>query len=490
MPQPLRLRYSFAPHYKLHLEVSDPTILQLLKTYLQTQDSLTFCTRGKLRLLKQRIEISRIWEPVSETTVQVDSGLIDYVFRFTREIDKTLYDIDLQLDIPTVQPVALLPKWKAILRQDQQDDIRALTRFYGGLAAQHTGYGKTLIMLAIIESLLPERCLILVPTLGILQDVQQRGQEYGIDIPHYMWTSQVSILNPMGFLRAKEAAKLVAIAWLAGVQHVFTDEAHHLQAKSWSEMFTSFLPQVQRSYGFSASPDVKQGQDLSPVTMPLDMLGIHNSKVLGLSGTIRVRRRSSANITIVKVQTAITPATLGQCLRGKNWQVALDTMMGELSCAQVIQAILTRFPNLKFYIPVHKVTTGIVLYNHLVQLGVQGIFWSDKHLYPPKPEKKEQDLAFIKRHILHDTTRFLMTTSVGFEGIDIPSLAGIIPLIGTSYRMVIQPAGRSVRGGSLMYVLIYDKYNKLVIKQMKKRLAQIIQEYENITDTLTFRITA
>jgi superfamily II DNA or RNA helicase len=123
-------------------------------------------------------------------------------------------------------------------------------------------------------------------------------------------------------------------------------------------------------------------------------------------------------------------------------------------------------------------------------LGIKGVFWSEKHLYPEKSDKHEQDLEFIKRCISDDTHRFLMTTSVGFEGIDIPALAGIIPLVGTSYRMVIQPAGRSVRGGALLYVIIYDKHNLVVQKQMNKRLKQIIHEYDNVDDIRTLRITA
>lgn len=490
MKQSLSIAIRFSPHYKIHISVSDPFVFQQLKDYLETHEFVTFQTRGKRKLLRKELKITKLWEKISEDTLSIDAGFVDYLYGgWLRLLDKEYYDISLDIQMPTIHPVSIIEKWEPLLRDNQKEDIRALTRFYGGLSSQHTGYGKTRIMLAIVESLLPERCLILVPSSGILEEVQERGETFGVEIPQYKWTHEVSILNPMGFLRSKEAENSQAIQWLSKVRHVFTDEAHHLQAMSWDQMFSKFLPNVVRSYGFSASPDVKEGQDLSPQTMPIKALGHKNSKILGLSGSIRVTRKSHAEVSVVKVITEITPEIMVESLRKATWQESLDLMLSRPFCAQVIETILARFPDIKFYIPIHKVDTGIQLYKNLQQRGVSGVFWSEKYIFPAKEDKKEADLAFVKHHVLRDTCRFLMTTSVGFEGIDIPALAGIIPLIGTSFRMTIQPAGRSIRGGSLVYVLIYDKHNRLVKKQMDKRLSKMKQEYSELKATRILRIT-
>lgn len=488
MKTPLSLKYTFTTNYKLRLEVSDPLVFFSLKQYLKTYEQVVFQTRGKRKMLMRELKVTELWEQISDTCLSVDAGLIDYLFGFTKCVDKSVYDIQLELDMPRVEPIQLSPKWEKILRPDQKEDVKALTRFYGGLAAQHTGYGKTLCMLAIIESLLPERSLILVPSSGLIEETQQRGEQFGVEISHYKWTESVNIINPMGFLRSKEAENPHAVQWLDSVKYIFTDEAHHLQAMSWDAMFSNFLTNVVRSYGFSASPDVKKGEELSPISLPLSDFGHRSAKILGLSGSIRVRRRSPAGITLVKVRTEITPESMKETLEEKDWQFALDTMMCRPFCAQVIAKIIERFPKIKFYIPIHKITSGLELYKNLALEGIQGIFWSEKQLYPEMQRKNEGDLAFVKRQIILEESRFLMTTSVGFEGIDIPALAGIIPLVGTSYRMTIQPAGRSVRGGSLVYVMIYDKHNKPVEKQMNKRLQQIRNEYDNIERSLSFRI--
>ncbi len=483
MRMPLDISIQFSSHYKLHISVSDRRVLQTLKSYLETQDLITFMTRGKIKSLRQELQITSLWNEVSSNTISIDAGLLDYVNGgWLRYIDKTLYDINLSLNIPKVEPVTLLPKWEEILREDQKNDTTSLTKFYGGIAAQHTGYGKTNILIALAESLLPKRCLILVPSSGILKEIQERGEKYGVEIPQHIWKGELSILNPVGFLRSKEAKNQEGIQWLKDVTHVLTDEVHHIQCVSYNTMFSNYLPRVVRSYGFSASPDVKKGQELSPTAVTLKDLGFKNAKILGLSGSIRVRRKSLAKVSVVHVKTEITPITMKKYLKDLDWQDALDVSICRPFCAKVIKEIIVRFPEIKFYIPIGKIETGIRLYENLKDEGVSGIFWSEKTLLTDNESWNEKDnsLLFIKEHITNEKCRFLITTSIGFEGIDLPSLSGIIPLVGTSYRTTVQPAGRSMRGGSLLYVLLHDKYNFVLEKQMEKRLHWIIREYNNI----------
>ena len=475
----VKIDIKFDSHYKLSVSVSNEVLLQQLKEYCETRDLIVFKTKGKNPILRRELKISKLYDEVSDDTVRIDAGLIDYLVAWVRDIDRSVYEIDLILDIPIVKPVKLNKRWNDILRDNQKEDVITLTRYFGGLAAQHTGYGKTLCMLSILECL-PGRSLILVPNSGILSEVQQRGEQFGVTIPHYNWSGKFDILNPVGFLRSNESKKPEVARWLSKVQNVFTDEAHYLQARSWNDLFDRFLPNVKRAYGFSASPDSKDGKHLTPGELEIRKLGNKSAKILGLSGSTRVKRKSQAEMTLVEVKAEITPEIHEPT---ENWQEALDLMLMQPQCAYVISEVIKNFPDIKFYIPVHKIESGRRLFDQLWNYGVKGVFWRSGDTFPKKEDSKEDTLAFVKRHVIQDEYRFLMTTSVGFEGVDMPALSGIIPLTGKSYRMVMQPAGRSARGNSLTYVLIRDKHNRVMENQTKERKTKITREYNVVQNT-------
>lgn len=468
------VRIHFTYHYKLAVSISNRILLENLKSYLETRDETIFRTRGKNSVLRHDIKITKLWQEADGTTILVDAGLIDYVVAWFRIVDKKEYKISLDISLPSVEPIPLTEKWQNILRDDQKEDIIALTSHYGGLAAQHTGYGKTYCLIAILEAI-QGRSLILVPTSGIMSEVLERGKNNNFHIPHYEWNSELEIINPKGFLRSNEAKKECAAEWLSKVENVFTDEAHYLQANSWNEMFDRFLPNVKRSYGFSASPDSKEGKHLSPTDIKIRDLGHKSSKIIGLSGTTRVRRKAKAKMTLVEVKAEILPENFPKNPKD-TWQDALSNMMIRPECARVLANIIEKFPDTTFYIPVHSIEAGLTLFNGIEKYGVKGVFWRAGETIPEK-EPDEDSLACVKRYIVKDEYRFLMTTSVAYEGVDMPVLSGIIPLVGKSYRTVMQPLGRATRGDTVLYVLIRDKYNRTMEKQAKERKNKISNEY-------------
>jgi hypothetical protein len=467
------VRIKFTSHYKLAISISHKFLLDNLKRYFETKDMIVFRTRGKRPVLRRELKVSDLWQEYDDNTILVDAGLIDYTVAWFRLIDKSEFKISLDITIPSVNAVIINDKWNQILRDDQKEDIVALTSHYGGLAAQHTGYGKTMCLLAILESI-EGRSVVLVPTSGIMSEVLERAKTFDVSISHYKWGENTEIINPKGFLRSNEAKKDIAKEWLSEVKNVFTDEAHYLQANSWNEMFNLFLPDARRSYGFSASPDSKNGKHLSPTDMIIKELGFKSAKIVGLSGTTRVRRRAKAKMTLVEVKTEITPENHRVY---ENWQEALCDMMERPECARIIATVMSKYSNITFYIPVHSIQSGKILFKNLERYGAKGVFWRAGETIPNfKPD--EDPLACVKRYIVKDEYRFLMTTSVAYEGVDMPVLSGIIPLIGQSYRTVMQPLGRATRGDTVMYVLIRDKNNNTMEKQTKERKSKISREYD------------
>ena len=78
--------------------------------------------------------------------------------------------------------------------------------------------------------------------------------------------------------------------------------------------------------------------------------------------------------------------------------------------------------------------------------------------------------------------RYLISTTVGFEGIDIPRLNAIIPLTGTSFRTIVQPIGRSARGHNVLVVLLFDSNNRILYTQSESRYKMISKTYNVIYD--------
>ena len=466
----------FKPNYKLHITIDDLILLNQFKDIFETREQVVYRTKGKNGQLRREMRIVPLWTEVDETTVAIDAGLFDFVSKWLPHlIDRDVYKPQIELSIPDIQPVELSERWKEMLRDNQKDDINRLTRFYNGIAAQHTGYGKTLCMLAILDCI-AGRSLILVPNNGILEEVQLRGEQFGVPISKYDWTQERNILNPVAFLRSKERENPECRRWLDRVTNVFTDEAHYLQANSWERLFNKYLPRVQRAYGFSASPDSKDGMVLTPESGSLKTMGPKSAKILGLSGPTRVIRKSTASVTLVDIKADISSPNLAE-LGYDNWQEALTHMLKRPLLGGVIAYVMERFPATKFYIPIHKIDAAQDLYRSIVRRGHKGVFWSSKGIIPPCPDSNRDDLDWVKELVNLPDFRFLMTTSLGFEGIDIPALSGIIPLIGKSYRMVMQPAGRSARGGSLIYVVIHDTYNKIMLRHSKERKTWMEKEY-------------
>lgn len=465
---------NFTNHYKLSVHISDSGLLERLKKYFETRDMIVFKTRGKNPILRRELKISKLWSEETEESILIDAGLVDYLVAWIGRLDKETYNVDLEIDLPHVKPVELNERWKGILRDNQKEDVLTLTRYYGGLAALPTGYGKSLTMLGIAQ-MIQGTSLILVPNSGILSEIKKRGKEFNVHVAHYEWNEKnnIEIINPIGFLRSKESEKLKAYQWLEKVENVFTDEAHYLQAKSWDEVFIKYLPNVKRAYGFSASPDSKSGKHLTPAKVGIRELGYRSSKIIGLSGTTRVRRKSTSNMTLIEVTSEITPE-IGS--KSDTWQEALDLMIKRPECARVIYEIIKRCPSVKFYIPVITIESGKILYVNLTNYGIDGIFWRSGEVLPLNAE--DDELASVRKMIYEDTKRFLISTSVAYEGIDLPVLTGVIPLVGKSYRLVIQPAGRASRCAEIVYVLIHDKHNKIMKNQTKERKRIITNEYE------------
>lgn len=242
-----------------------------------------------------------------------------------------------------------------------------------------------------------------------------------------------------------------------------------------------------RSYGFSASTDSQEGAIPLPGSTDVKDLGETRAAIVSLAGGIRIRRRPEIPVHLIKVMTAISPKLKStDNTEDENWISLLDRSVVDPNMAKTIKLIKENFSGTNFYVPVHKRESGITLYENLRKLGVKVAYWSSGELLPVEFNTSDNEVTSLKQQFHDGNIEVLISTSVGFEGIDLPSLGGLIPLVGSNHRMIVQPAGRSARGELLRIVLIYDTNNPVLLSQSKRRREKIEEVY-NVVDTKTYR---
>jgi superfamily II DNA or RNA helicase len=141
-----------------------------------------------------------------------------------------------------------------------EEAAEACRKHHNGTVKLPTGSSKTILQLIIAYSLLMEKntTLILVPSYPIYSQFLGSARMYDIPMVDYRERVAGSNQEPMILLstpgvvyndiissKYKEQFKLIST--------IIADECHHVSAHTWHTIFMA-LPNVTRSYGFSAMP--------------------------------------------------------------------------------------------------------------------------------------------------------------------------------------------------------------------------------------------
>jgi hypothetical protein len=466
--------------YKLLINATDRVIISNLKMFLTSVEIGIRMDRNK-RLIEYTKKITH-FESIDKFNISVRAGLLEYiVFYLIKQ------GIDRDITIYNNSPLTITDKWVNIFKkhprgygEHQINDVNTIIKFYSGICDIFTGYGKTEVI-SCLSDIIPGNILILAPDNAIQQEISNRLTLYNVDHGMYDFTKRVNVINPVGFMRSKRLNS-TSIEWLKNTTTLLTDEVHHNSANSIAKLF-NYLPNLRRSYGFSASPDTKDGLTLSPFENELYELSSDSITILGFTGIVRVKRLLPIDVTIEKITCHIS--SRADVKASKNWQEAFDVLVTHNKLADCIYEIIKRHPEKRFFIPIHKISSGMTLYENLVKLGVKGIIWTSGNILSNPPvEAQLSELDTVKYYsTINSDSKFLISTML--EGIDIPGLNAIIPLSGTNFRTTIQSAGRSSRSSHLLIVLIYDKNNPLSLHQSKMRLNRFKSSL-NIISTIEY----
>lgn len=482
------LSLEFTEYFKIRLSSNDPAIVRSFSDYLSTTQYSSFMVRPKngkpfMKTTESQIKLFS----KSGNDLLIDAGLADYLAVYVGQL-YSLYnkEIDLKINLPKPEHIPLPDKWQKIFAshprgesfaQNQLTDFPKIVSKFCGTVELFTGYGKTELMLAVAESL-NTRTMILAPDNAILSEIRLRAEKYEVDVGVGDWSKQINVINPIGFMRSNKLND-EARAYFDEVKACLVDEAHHTSAASYTN-FYGMLRQLERSYGFSASVDTSGGTILMPGQTTVKDLGPKNAKITGLVGTIRARRRLPIPVHILNVKCRV--ADHAACRENNSgWMEAFDHTTGDPALARIINNVIYTEGPRNYFIPIYKKESGFALYKNLRALGTPTTFWVAGELWVDDERITGVDtVEYMKKHMKDSPSRAVISTR--FEGIDLPNLDGIIPLVGSSYRMIIQPVGRSARKDDVLVVLIDDMNSPIVRSQYRTRREWVEKEYSIVTN--------
>jgi hypothetical protein len=165
-----------------------------------------------------------------------------------------------RLDLSLYYDLYDLEEKKTIrLRDYQQEGILTALSDFQGIIAHPTGSGKGEEILVLSNILLEHgNVLILCPSGASLRSTAKRFELYGVSYCEYLDVrdeedvevavigTPKAILNDLRNFRPN---------FLKNIRYLISNEAHHAKGTSWYDVSIE-LPNVLRSYGFTATPDI------------------------------------------------------------------------------------------------------------------------------------------------------------------------------------------------------------------------------------------
>lgn len=389
-------------------------------------------------------------------------GLIDTVLEYCYQLEISTSHLEYP-DFPTWK---ILPKWSEILRPEQYQSLNELLKYPSGIFRAYTGFGKTEVQLALLESYLaaePHKALVLVPSKAILEEWKSRMNRYGLT------SDRVTIIIPQG----EAIRKVSALTEEDQYRLCIADEMHHLSAKTWQDIVYR-LPNLTYSYGFSATPDPygpgeSDPQDGFPHQMTMDW-----ALRVGLTGTVKV----SISPSVYK-QLHIKILVLPELVSDRDEEVKYYEAVERLLVRPELVTYLTNYLLEKqktYFWPVPKIDIGRKLLSSFRDTKLQTVLWhadafESYHLPPIK------SISQLKELVSNNQVHLLITSQIAYEGVDFPEASGVVLGHGRNWRMNLQPLGRA-RTKVLEAILPVDPGNGMMRSQFEDRMDIFLQEYQ------------
>ncbi len=424
--------------------------------YIQFLDRTTTC------------EGERFFQENTECKVSVP-------FQGIRAITQILKDMAIDVDTSELTEKIGFPVYSDLgqmfLRPEQYDFLKRAMRLWSGVLSLPTAYGKNvmIVYLCMCSKIRNSNILICAPSYSIVDEIKQRFERYGISISTDMNPScKIWAINPVGFMARKDIGQYQD--WLDRVDMLIVDECDTV-TNSLEELITEHLPKARIHLGFSATVDKLKGANLTKIKN-FNGLRTETVKILKYFGPAIVHKEPSKVIRIVESDIAFGNYNnlwsydkcvnqvwhsfrmipyLKACIEDNN-KYARSTILIPFTNRGHVEHLLDN-PKLKQYT--------------LAMWTASGIKFNDRE------EEVGAGLERVKELVNNHEIDVLLTTSVGFKGVDITELKSVMFITGSSYGNVTQILGRIFRyqgdGCPTVYLPRNISENPLFNKAYKSR---------------------
>ena len=466
-------------YYKIEIS-GNSDVLDLIFNFMKVEEKIKFLKKSKIKnsKLKSLLYTTKVYSLIDfdrySSKIISYRGYSFYILKFLWEIKKNkCNDLEITFEVDLKSNFNLLDKWKKILTRPRQLEFaEEILKLNSGIAQLPTGFGKTEIFLAIIESYLVKfktgNILILVPKNSIKEGILDRLKKYSLEDEE-----RIKVINPVPFFKLKDIDSYKT--FLLNCEMVVIDEVHHAKASSYYKIY-DLMPRVRYSYGFSAT--VSEQMNLTN-SETFEDWEVDTKKCVALTGPCTVYQTGKdlkRTIHYMKVT-----GEMGKSGKDDEFVQRVTNQCENKKFKEVLTTAIKKYAftgnHRIFFIPVPLIDAGRALHDHLESKGVSSIHWTGRDGMTTSKEVLES-FEDLKKALTSKRYNVLIATSMSNEGVDLPSLSGVILAFGRDYKLSIQTSGRATRGDTPPLILnIFNTQDNMLKSQAYNREKSLKENY-------------
>ena len=374
---------------------------------------------------------------------------------------------------------------QSYLYPQQYEYMKAVKRVFSGIVSTETGSGKTTMItyICMMSQIRKKNILICAPTYSVVEEICSRLARYRIKASMECDpSSTVWVVNPVGLMARNNKEEFKG--WMSEVDMLIVDEADGV-TNSLEELIIDFLPNCRYFYGFSATADREEGKRFDHITS-LNSFNDTAARLLIFFGPMIVYHAPTKKIRLV-----VTPLRTGNYRNFWSFDKCVKHVTHSSVFPLYIKTCIednNKFGKSTILIPFTNRDQVLHLLSSPILFPYSIAMWTASGIrFNKSTEEVGAGLERVKDLVNNHKVDVLMTSQVGFKGIDLVQLKSVLFFTGSSYGVVIQILGRIFRykGPELptVYFLQNMSDNPLYNKAQRTRFGYISQN-DHVTDRL------